>query len=293
MQRLLVASDFSKKSIPAVSRAFRLAAALSAKLTLLHVLEEPAGMNLLRPRWPTVADSDQRREAAHHRLARLRDQHANGGDVAVALGKPFVEIIRAARDADADLIVLGAHGGHILRDLLLGTTTERVVRKSERPVLIVRRTPDNGYRNVLAPVDFSESSYSALNVACELAPGASFTLLHAYDDWFEGPMRRAGANEDEITAAYRYMSTECKERLGEALARSTLTRARQIVRPGYPGAVIIDEASKIGADLVTVGAEGYGSLHHSLLGSTAERVLREAPCDVLAARAAPPQLVLP
>ena len=59
-------------------------------------------------------------------------------------GKPFVEIIRAARDASADVVVIGSHGASGLAETLFGSTAERVVRKAPCAVLVVRH-PDHSF----------------------------------------------------------------------------------------------------------------------------------------------------
>ncbi|HXV50076.1 MAG TPA: universal stress protein, partial [Candidatus Binatia bacterium] len=59
-----------------------------------------------------------------------------------------------------------------MKDLLLGTTAERVVRKGDRPVLVVKRAADAPYRRVVVGVDFSEDSRYALELALRLAPQA-------------------------------------------------------------------------------------------------------------------------
>src|SRR4030066_2328266 len=78
-----------------------------------------------------------------------------------------------------------SHGRGELKDWLLGTTAERVVRKGDRPVLVVKRPPEGPYRHVLVAVDFSDTSHRALALAAHLAPGAHLTLLHAYEFWYE------------------------------------------------------------------------------------------------------------
>jgi len=89
-----------------------------------------------------------------------------GVRVHVATGKQFVEIIRRAREEGAELVVLGAHGEHFFKDLLLGTTAEKVVRKGDRLVLVVKRPARGAYRRVLAAVDFSENSRMRWHSRC-------------------------------------------------------------------------------------------------------------------------------
>jgi hypothetical protein len=86
--------------------------------------------------------------------------------IRVAAGTPFVEIIRRAREEAANLILVGAHGAQFIKDLLFGTTAEKVVRKGDRPVLVVKRPTRGPYRRVLAATDFSDHLDKRLSSAC-------------------------------------------------------------------------------------------------------------------------------
>jgi nucleotide-binding universal stress UspA family protein len=72
-----------------------------------------------------------------------------------------------------------------VRELLLGSTTERVLRKITRPLLVVKQMAHEPYRRVLAPVDFSIRSVAALDLARAIAPEGSLVLLNAFEAPFE------------------------------------------------------------------------------------------------------------
>lgn len=294
MKRILAATDLSERASSAVTRASQIAGVHDGRVLLLHVMHPIPEGNWLGKDWVGLDDGKAARDAALHQLKALAGGDAAVDDCQVAEGKPFVEIIRHSRATDADLTVVGAHGAHFVRDLFLGTTAERVVRKSDRPVLVVKQPGDRPYRRVLIATDFSESSRQAVEFAMSLAPEAEFTLLHVYDDWFVLPMRRAGAKDPDIDSAHRQMLEALQPEMDESLKDVRIVeRAQRRIIPGYPGTTIVEEARTAAADLVVMGARGHGSVYYALLGSTAEHVMREARCDVLAVRRGQPQLELP
>ena len=170
-----------------------------------------------------------------------------------------------------------------MRDLFLGTTAERVVRKGGRAVLVVKRPPGDSYRRVLVPVDFSATARATLLLTARLAPMARLILLHAYEIPYEGRLRMAGATNEPIARLRRQHERQARARL-RALVRELKLGARHpvcLVHHGYPSSVIDAAARARRADLVALGTHGMSGLRYVLLGSVAERVLREAPCDVL------------
>lgn len=295
LTKILAGSDLSEWADRAVERAAVLARQHGTRLSVLHVVDPrdlPVATELER-----LGETAQRflerqlasaRTALNTRVAELTARHGGAATVHVQTGKDFVEIIRRARADEADLIVLGAHGQHFLRESLLGTTVERVVRKGERPVLVVRQRPAGPYRRVLVAVDFSVHGGRALEWARMIAPQAELHALHVYPPLNRALLRQAGADEQELAALE---CTAARDSLGEldrflALSQSDVAAIERHVCAGYPGPTIAAEAARLGADLVAVGTHGGSGLLYTLLGSVAAHVLREAPCDVLAVRPA-------
>jgi len=75
----------------------------------------------------------------------------------VLSGEAFVEIIRRSRSLGAELIVIGRHGRRPVRDMFIGTTAERVIRKGDVPVLVVNRKPRSPYRRPLIATDLEDA----------------------------------------------------------------------------------------------------------------------------------------
>jgi nucleotide-binding universal stress UspA family protein len=150
LKKILVASDLSPRAEKALTRAVQVAREHEAALTALHVLEDGA-----QDETQAAAASEA---ALRHACSLVSSGYDGPMTVRVVTGKPFVEIIRRAREEAVDLIVVGAHGAHFIKDLFFGTTAEKVVRKGDRPVLVVKQAPQGPYRRVLVAVDFSADS---------------------------------------------------------------------------------------------------------------------------------------
>jgi len=138
LERILVPTDFSECAERARSYACELARRFGAELHLLHVVPP---VSLPGYVGPVPDELLQPEEGARQELEKWNDpafEHAKGVVRSVTTGTPFVEIVRHARDQAVDLIVIGTHGRSGLTHMLLGSVTEKVVRKAPCPVLTVR-----------------------------------------------------------------------------------------------------------------------------------------------------------
>lgn len=143
LKRILVPTDFSEHSANALRYAAAFARRFSAELYLLHVFQDLAvsGPEAVAVGPPIVAPIEQFLDSARKSLDRLvEDAHLQQLTVhrEVRPGTPFDEIVGMAKEKDIDLIVMGTHGRGWLAHVLLGSVTEKVVRKAPCPVLTVR-----------------------------------------------------------------------------------------------------------------------------------------------------------
>lgn len=144
LQRILFPTDFSPLSEKAMAYARSFAESFRAELHVLHVVDEayqywmamgPSSLPIGPP--PEEMISASRIELEKYVKANLSELGSRVSSE-VILGRPFVEIVRYARDKNIDLIVLGTHGRGALSHVLLGSVAERVVRKAPCPVLTIR-----------------------------------------------------------------------------------------------------------------------------------------------------------
>ncbi|RJQ46728.1 MAG: universal stress protein [Gammaproteobacteria bacterium] len=290
MKRIVAATDLSSHAARAETRAAMLARELDCEsLDLLHVLAA-APLEMLRRLLMESSGEMERRlmDSAREQLAdigrRLTGEHRIPPvNSCVKTGRPHAEISAYADAVDAGLVVVGAHGGGYVRELLLGATAEKVLRKISRPLLIVKREPQGAYRRALAPVDFSGPSRPAAMMALHIAPQAHITLVHAFEAPFEGNMHFAGVSEDVIHA-YRARAREAANQEMHKLVSgcgAEQNRVSHSVEHGYPPSVILEKAEQIRPDLIVMGKHGQSGWEDALLGSVTKHVIHEVDCDVL------------
>jgi len=139
---------------------------------------------------------------------------------------------------------------------------------------------------ILVPTDFSATSDVALDYAVTVAKrfGASLHLLHVVDDPFVGGAFGSEMYITSVPAMRVHLVDEAASRLSHLLPQCRRVAARTEVRVGRPADVIREVAEEHGFDLIVMGTHGRTGMAHLLLGSVAEKIVREAPCPVLTVR---------
>ncbi len=139
IDRILVTTDFSKTSQTAFSLARQVAAKFDAETVLLHVLDAQLPPLVFEPSGVSAGEFEQQRvERAASQVEALAARLGEGIETMVTCGIPHVEIVKFAGDNAIDLIVMATHGRGFFAHVILGSTTERVVRRASCPVLTVR-----------------------------------------------------------------------------------------------------------------------------------------------------------
>jgi nucleotide-binding universal stress UspA family protein len=291
MQNILATTDFSEAAGRAVERAAMVAAQSGGRLGITNVISRGT-LNALHDLMAPASSDDIEDTLVQDALAQLHQLadvvakcHAISTEVSVSAGSVLRQIDSYAEAIQADLLVLGAHGANFMRDLLLGSTTERVLRKTRRPMLIVKQVPQRAYTRVLVPVDFSERSMAALSLANVVAPTAEVVLLHAFEVPYEGQLRLAGVEESKVNQLRAAAREDAVQRLGELVAQAALPpeRVRHMLVHGQPASGIVEQAKALDCDLIAMGKQGLRMIEELLLGSVTRRVLEHAHCDVLVA----------
>lgn len=288
VKRILAATDFSRQAEAAVRRAALLAKSTGATLELAHAVHMPP----LAEAWRKLVEDEGITAQALQDRARTRLEDLVG-DIAqrmggampgarVLSGRPSQALAAWAKESATDLIVVGAHGEHLLLDLFVGTTALKLLRLATVPVLLVKQTPPFDYERVLVATDFSPAARAAADRVATLLPAADLYLFHAYEAPFERQMYYAGSH-DETVDHYR--------RLGEAEARRQMAtfaaslaapeRFVHKVRHGYAPALINQFAAELGADLLVIGSHRQSEVVATLLGSVAVHLVNEVHVDLL------------
>jgi universal stress protein E len=299
IERVVVGIDFSEPSLQAarwVAQHF----ARGAELILVHVVHLP-------PAAPSFTDHSAQRErlietartGARTKLRELSESIATGlARLEVRVGKPSEEIVRVATEYDVDLVVVGRPEGRPGLWGRVGTTAQRVVRRSPVPLLLAQEwapaKSKGAASHVLVAVDDSAMTTAVLDwgayVTGRLAGEA--TVLHALDDTFYSsiatpaggptwaelytPRHGPPTPMTAIRDAERWLSE--RVRAGAADARMTPV---VVGRLSSPAEVILTEAERRNVELIVLGSSGVGAVPRLLFGSVAERVLLGASCPVL------------
>lgn len=149
-KRILFPTDFSDLAMVALRQARELAATFHSELHCLYVVDEAYQYwSAMGPESiPVGPPPEDMIELGQKRMEQFRGEHLGGLEpeavTSVTLGRPFSEIIAYARQKQIDLIVMGTHGRGAIAHMLLGSTTEKVVRKASCAVMTVR-SPEHDF----------------------------------------------------------------------------------------------------------------------------------------------------
>jgi len=296
IRRILCPVDLSDESAHAIEHALAVARRYKSTITALHIrnpLVIPAtDMTLVGPAIPPMLTEDDIREASDEVAAcfdRTPGGHADVPiNVLVESGPPARRILERTKWLDADLMVIGTHGHSGFQHLVLGSVTEKVLRQAECPVLTIppraRTTSNLPFKRILCPIDFSDSSLSALDFALSLARegDASLTILHVleFPDW-------PPTHQPVPTLEYRQVAEhDVTTKLAQLVPDTDRARCHPTTRLGDGKAYweILGIATEMRADLIVMGVHGRNPLDLMLFGSTTNQVVRRATCPVLTVR---------
>ncbi|MGO8786718.1 MAG: universal stress protein [Terriglobia bacterium] len=287
LKRILCPIDFSQFSIRAYLHALSLAEHYGAKLFVQHVVE--------LWRYPSAdfavsagSFEDFCRDLGENCEKELQQflENYTPGDIqpecVVQRGIAPDSILTFAEAQKADLIVMGTHGRRGFDRLMLGSVTERVMRKASCPVLVVHKPshdfiiPDSrqdavNLNRILFCTDFSANSRRALDYALSLAAeyGAELTLVHVLENIPPSTSKEATA--------------KAAERLDKLipLEMHKSGKVRTTVCIGKPYEQIIRIARETQTEMAVMAVRGRSALNLAVFGSTTHRVVQLGPCPVL------------
>lgn len=296
IDRILCPVDQSDLARRALDYAVVLARRYEAAVRAVEVI--PIGLPTLDyPPTPAAfaltAEQQQAHAAALDRFVEPARQHGVAVESVVRGGFIVEQLLLEAEAYGAELIVMGTHGRSGVQRLVLGSVTEKILRRAGCPVLtvppgaLVAPVALDLPKTILCPVDFSEASLRGIEYALSLAQesDARVILMHVVDwaaeTWAAGTH---GAALADYTAARK---AESERLLADAIpvpARDWCT-PEIVLAEGKPWREVLRVAKAEQADLIVMGVLGRGAVDLTLFGSTTHHVVREAPCPVLTVRA--------
>ena len=277
LEKILYATDFGQASQDAFGMVIYLAKTYHSEIILVHVI-------------PEIKDSpvplDTVRDAAAEHAEKIKGDLHRGGiqkvQSVVSLGSPFNQIIKLAEDHDVNAILMGSGEKTSDDRFPLGITATKVIRKAGRPVWVVKRGTSPAVKNILCPVDFSKPSRRALTNATQLSRmlGGHLTVLTVWE-----PLKQVYEHLGHWFTEESWTPDESRfDRFLEGFDFHNLSWSK-VARKGKAHEEILAISREVGADLLVMGSVGRTELSRILIGSVAEKVIREMPCSVVTFKA--------
>ena len=302
---ILCPVDFSAFSRRALQHGVQLARWFNATLTVLYVYPPPAapppllfgGLPGPIPSEPYPAPTVSPEQTHEDVLTPVASFAATIDTTALHLqvharrGGTVRTILDEAKTLPADLVVLGTHGHSGFDRWILGSVTEKILRKARCPVLTV--PPPVGeptvdavtmLKRILCPVDFSDSSMNALEYALSLAKeaDAELLLMHVIEALADIPHWQQPV--DAAVGEYLRLSEQhALTRMRAALPADARTwcTPKELLMTGKPYEEILRVARDEDVHLIVMGVYGRNPIDLMLFGSTTNHVVRAATCPVL------------
>jgi nucleotide-binding universal stress UspA family protein len=200
-------------------------------------------------------------------------------------------IIKTVKSNGCDLVVMGKHGQGFIERAILGSNTAKVLRNSHVPVLSVKgkgRKSINKIEKILVPVDVSEGTESAILSSLELAElfKSPVTLLYVF--WLDAKAYDIPPSLVKIFIKKSHQKLDqianlAKKKFLRTKKRAKLNLSTEVIHGVSPASAIRDYAQKNKFDFIIMNTHGRKGIR-IILGSEAEKVIREAPCPVLVVR---------
>ncbi|WP_264526314.1 MULTISPECIES: universal stress protein [unclassified Flavobacterium] len=162
MKRILVPTDFSEHAEDALKVASQIAKKNNSEIIILHMLELPSQMNDAVLGGTSIPETMLFMKKANEMLDQISSKpYLDGIPVTeiVKIDKPIHGITQVSKEYEIDLIIMGSHGSSGIEELLIGSNTEKVVRNSETPVLVIKKNITNfSASDIVFASDFSEEA---------------------------------------------------------------------------------------------------------------------------------------
>ena len=294
LKSIVCATDFSEFSERGVYYGVFLAREFGAKFYLCHVIDLSStaiyGETVL-----VDIDGQLNRISTYaaNRLNRLIGEEHIDWEPVISVGYPGDEITRIAEEKKADLVITATHSRKGLKRLILGSVTLNLIRSLNCPILVVRgsasqKKPEVVPKKILVGCDFSEDSLLAFQNGINLAQEfqAELHLVHVIEPPIYENLIKPVEGADEVKMDLR---TKLRDQMANLVPEEALhwCDLKSNLLAGQPHEELTKYAVVNEIDLIVMGVRGQSLMEKTLVGSTTIRVIREAPCPVLAARNRP------
>jgi len=284
----------------AVRQGFQLAAELGIPLKLAAVLPSPdAGL------FASADDAEARLTEDQQAASALLDHLPQEYDrfpvkvtSTVRVGQSWLELLRIAEFSRNTLIICGTRSRNSVSRFLFGSTSLKLLRSAPGPVWVVKpRIDDDAVLDVLAATDLSDVGTNIISAGVTL--GRAFpvhlTAIHVLEGTVDSRIAHTGASDETIAEWNERERFDAEEQLQEQIAstdaRTLSSGIRTQLADGAADTCLLSAIEELDIDLLIMSSAGRSGIPGMLFGNTAERLLSELPCALLAIK--PPDFVCP
>ncbi|GEM_PF-1541277 len=293
-QVIVVATDLSQAARAAVAQAFRIAGQTGASVRAVSVIEKDdivglsksAGIPRDQAEAQVVATVTERLD--NEIETALQEAGIQGSaERGVLVGRATREIVSYCKEVGATLLVMGYNGWGEERGGP-GRVAASCARQAPCDVLLARAGNSGPFERIAVAMDFSACSEQAAATGADFAArdGGEMVLLHAHSNPYDSPMLTGSASSAlmQYQQHAKSLQAELDQEVLKVHDRASGRVRGALLEDVKPARAISAWASKNNADLTVLGAMGWSALRHALMGSTADKVLRETPSAVLVVR---------
>lgn len=276
LENILLADDFTASSKNVVATAMELSKVMNSRIMPIHILPD----DIINEKIKKLLD-ETAKEKLQETIKTIKDAGVEVGEPILRYGSVSDNIAREGIRINANLILIGSGKSQRGDKFQLGTTAERIIQKSDKPVFVVKNGVLLNVQSILCPVDFSEPSKRALKNAITMAHRfkAELNILGVCEvqgaTWFMSEKDKSEENEARYVRHKEKFDDFLKEFNLEGLNWNKETPK------GNPAEEILSSISGKMVDLLVIGTAGRTGLNRLIMGSVTEKVVREVPCSFL------------
>jgi nucleotide-binding universal stress UspA family protein len=272
MKKILVPCDFSKQAVNAFRFALDLAAKSKGEVHLLNVVELPILHDSIL--MPVLSFEEQLlkelREKANERFEKITEKYPSGKvtlKTKVVFGATSHMILDYCQKSKIDLVVMGTKGVSGLRELVIGSNTEKIVRNATAPVIAVKKYPKAGsIKNIVVPNNLDPEGQKGLMLRIRELQSFFGATLHLV--WINTPVNF-------------YPDIVIRERLKDFAEMFSLKKyTLNIFNDLNEETGVVNFTNMINADMIAMGTHGRKGLAHAVSGSMAEDLVNEIECPI-------------
>ncbi len=270
MKKILVPCDFSEQAICAFRTAIDLSEQSKREVHLLHVVELPVMHDSML--MPTLAFEatllKELGDNAENQFSKLKTEYASDIPIVtkVVFGSTSMMILDYIKEAEIELVVMGTKGASGLRELVIGSNAEKIVRRASCPVITVRKySSPHAIKNIVFPNSLEQDQEDLVQHVKALQDFFKATL---HIVWINTP---GNFTSDNVTLV----------RLKDFAKRFMLKDyTLSVFNDTFEESGVISFAHAIKADMIAMGTHGRRGLNHVMSGSVAEDVVNHIDCPI-------------